>query len=118
MLSYGNTNSAALALFMALHLSAPSELQWLIFDDPVQSMDDIHVANFAAIIRQLAFVHHRQVVIAIHQPELFDYLSLALAPSDATQSLVRVTLDRGAGTTVANVDRVVYAEEPLLSRVT
>lgn len=117
MLSYGNTNSAALALFMSLHLSAPSELRWLIFDDPVQSMDDIHVANFAAIIRQLAFVHGRQVVIAIHQPELFDYLSLALAPSEATQSLVRVTLDRGAGTTVAQVDRVEYAEEPLLHRV-
>ncbi|GGJ73287.1 AAA family ATPase [Glutamicibacter ardleyensis] len=117
MLSYGNTNSAALALFMALHLSAPSELQWLIFDDPVQSMDDIHVANFAAIIRQLAFVHQRQVVIAIHQPELLDYLSLALAPSDATQSLVRVTLDRGAGTTVAHVDRVEYAEESILERV-
>lgn len=118
MLSYGNTNSAALALFMALHLSAPSELRWLVFDDPVQSMDDIHVANFAAIVRQLAFVHHRQVVIAIHQPELFDYLSLALAPSDVTQSLVRVTLDRGAGTTVANVDRVEYREEPLLRRGT
>lgn len=118
MLSYGNTNSAALALFMALHLSAPSELQWLIFDDPVQSMDDIHVANFAAIIRQLAFVHQRQVVIAIHQPELFDYLSLALAPSDATQSLVRVTLDRGAGVTDARVDRVEYEEEPLLHRAT
>lgn len=118
MLSYGNTNSAALALFMALHLSAPSDLRWLIFDDPVQSMDDIHVANFAAIIRQLAFVHQRQVVIAIHQPELFDYLSLALAPSDATQSLVRVSLDRGTGTTVAQVDRVEYAEEPLLRRLT
>lgn len=118
MLSYGNTNSAALALFMALHLSSPSELRWLVFDDPVQSMDDIHVANFAAIVRQLAFVHHRQVVIAIHQPELFDYLSLALAPSNAAQSLVRVKLDRGAGTTAALVDRVEYAEEPSLHRVT
>lgn len=117
MLSYGNTNSAALSLFMALHLSAPSELKWLIFDDPVQSMDDIHVANFAAIVRQLAFVHQRQVVIAIHQPELFDYLSLALAPSDTTQSLVRITLDRGAGATSAHIDRVEYTEEPLLNKL-
>ncbi|WP_181137701.1 AAA family ATPase [Rathayibacter sp. AY1D2] len=114
MLSYGNTNSAALALFMALHLSAPSELRWLVFDDPVQSMDDIHVANFAAIVRQLAFVHDRQVIIAIHQPELFDYLSLALAPSHPAQSLVRITLDRGTGTTVADIDRVEYVDEPSL----
>jgi exonuclease SbcC len=117
MLSYGNTNSAALALFMALNLSAPSELQWLVFDDPVQSMDDIHVANFAAIVRQLAFVHKRQIVIAIHQPELFEYLSLELAPSDSSQSLVRVSLDRGAGTTNVTVDRVEYAEEQPLQRL-
>ncbi|MGO4435826.1 hypothetical protein AB4Y88_21840, partial [Paenarthrobacter sp. RAF9] len=114
MLSYGNANSAALALFMALHLSAPSDLPWLILDDPVQSMDDIHVANFAAIIRQLAFVHQRQVVIAIHQPELFDYLSLALAPSETGQTLVRVTLDRGAGETTAHIERVEHVEEPIL----
>jgi hypothetical protein len=116
MLSYGNTNSAALALFMALHLSAPPELPWLIFDDPVQSMDDIHVANFAAIVRQLAFVHGRQVVIAVHQPELFDYLALELAPSASAHSLVRVTLDRGSGTTVADVERLSYAKEPSLHR--
>lgn len=114
MLSYGNTNSAALALFMALHLSAPPELPWLIFDDPVQSMDDIHVANFATIVRQLAFVHGRQVVIAVHQPELFDYLALELAPSARAHSLVRVTLDRGSGVTVADVERVSYAKEPSL----
>lgn len=116
MLSYGNTNSAALALFMALHLSAPPELPWLIFDDPVQSMDDIHVANFAAIVRQLAFVHGRQVVIAVHQPELFEYLALELAPSASAHSLVRVTLDRGSGTTVADVERLSYAKEPSLHR--
>lgn len=114
MLSYGNTNSAALALFMALHLSAPSELPWLIFDDPVQSMDDIHVANFAAIIRQLAYVHGRQVVIAVHQPELYEYLSLSLAPSDANHSLVGVTLDRGTGATTHSIDRVEFAEETRL----
>lgn len=116
MLSYGNTNSAALALFMALHLSAPPELPWLIFDDPVQSMDDIHVANFAAIVRQLAFVHGRQVVIAVHQPELFEYLALELAPSASAHSLVRITLDRGSGMTVADVERVSYAKEPSLHR--
>ncbi|WP_164990398.1 AAA family ATPase [Agromyces albus] len=114
MLSYGNTNSAALALFMALHLSAPPQLPWLIFDDPVQSMDEIHVANFAAIVRQLAFVHERQVVIAIHQPELFDYLALELAPSTSDHSLVRATLDRGAGTTSARIERIDYAPESVL----
>lgn len=114
MLSYGNTNTAALSLFMALHLSAPTQLPWLIFDDPVQSMDEIHIANFAAIVRQLAYAHGRQVVIAIHQPELFEYLSLELAPATSAQSLVRVALERGAGTTTTQVERVTYEKEPLL----
>lgn len=114
MLSYGNTNSAALSLFMALHLSGPSQLPWLIFDDPVQSMDDIHVSNFAAIVRQLAYVHNRQVLIAIHQRELFDYLSMELAPSAEGQSLVRLTLDRSGGTTELEIKRINYeAEAPL-----
>lgn len=111
MLSYGNTNSAALSLFMALHLSGPRQLPWLIFDDPVQSMDDIHISNFATIVRQLAYVHDRQVVIAIHQRELFDYLAMELAPSNEGQSLVRLTLDRSAGITELQVDRVAYESE-------
>lgn len=115
MLSYGNTNSAALALFMAVHLSAPAKLPWLIFDDPVQSMDDIHIANFAAIVRQLAFMHGRQVIIAIHQPELFEYLSLELAPSRPKQTLIKVQLERGDGVTRVSVDRVNHHHEQQLA---
>lgn len=111
MLSYGNTNSAALALFMAVHLSAPAKLPWLIFDDPVQSMDEIHISNFAAIVRQLAYTHDRQVIIAIHQPELFEYLSLELAPSRPRQSLVKVLLERGEATTRVSVDRIKHHQE-------
>jgi ABC-type molybdenum transport system ATPase subunit/photorepair protein PhrA len=28
----------------------PKELPWLILDDPVQSMDDVHIAHFAALL--------------------------------------------------------------------
>ena len=47
MLSTGNLNTAALTLFIALHLSVPMTLPWLIFDDPVQSMDDMHITHRA-----------------------------------------------------------------------
>ena len=47
MLSTGNLNTAALTLFIALHLSVPKTLPWLIFDDPVQSMDDMHITHTA-----------------------------------------------------------------------
>ena len=35
MLSAGNLNTAALTLFLALHLSINTRLPWLILDDPV-----------------------------------------------------------------------------------
>ena len=74
MLSAGNLNTAALTLFIALHLSVPNELPWLILDDPVQSMDDVHIAHFAALLRTLSKEHDRQIVIAVHDRQLFEYL--------------------------------------------
>ncbi len=114
MLSYGNTNTAALSLFISLHLSAPIALPWLIFDDPVQSMDDIHVANFATVVRQLSYSHGRQVVIAVHQQELFEYLALELAPATAEESLLKVSLNRRGEATVIHTERVHSQPEPSL----
>jgi DNA repair protein SbcC/Rad50 len=54
MLSAGNLNTAALTLFLPLHLSVSVQLPWLILDDPVQSMDEVHVSQFAALLRTLS----------------------------------------------------------------
>ena len=45
MLSAGNLNTAALTLFLALNLSVERRLPWILLDDPVQSMDEVHVAH-------------------------------------------------------------------------
>jgi exonuclease SbcC len=116
ILSYGNTNTAALSLFVALHLAAPSSIPWLIFDDPVQSMDDIHISNFATLVRQLAYTHRRQIVIAVHQRELFEYLSLELAPGSEHESLLKVGLDRHGQSTVIHTERVEFVPEPALAQ--
>jgi exonuclease SbcC len=78
MLSAGNLNTAALTLFLALHLSAEPRLPWLMLDDPVQSMDEVHVSQFAALLRTLTTRHGRRVVIAVHERPLFEYLALEL----------------------------------------
>ncbi|PZQ78232.1 DNA replication and repair protein RecF [Xylophilus ampelinus] len=96
MLSAGNLNTAALTLFLALHLSAKSRLPWLIIDDPVQSMDEVHISQFAALLRTLAKQHDRQVIIAVHEKPLFDYLTLELSPSFDGDTLVTVELGRSA----------------------
>lgn len=95
MLSAGNLNTAALTLFIALHLSVLKELPWLILDDPVQSMDDVHIAHFAALLRTLSKEHSRQVVIAVHDRQLFDYLRLELSPAFPEDSLLTLELSRG-----------------------
>jgi exonuclease SbcC len=95
MLSTANLNTAALTLFIALHLSVPKELPWLILDDPVQSMDDVHIAHFAALLRTLSKEHGRQVMISVHDRQLFEYLRLELSPAFVDDSLLTLELSRG-----------------------
>ena len=115
MLSAGNLNTAALTLFVALHLSVPTQLPWLILDDPVQSMDDVHIANFAALLRTLAKQHGRQVLIAVHDRQLFEYLRLELGPAFPEDSLLALELSRGANRdSLCISDRRTYHEETAL----
>lgn len=95
MLSAGNLNTAALTLFLSLHLSVRPKLPWLVIDDPVQSMDDVHIAQFAALLRTLKR-HGRQVIIAVHDRQLFDYLSLELSPTFNGDRLITVELGRNS----------------------
>jgi exonuclease SbcC len=96
MLSAGNLNTAALTLFLALHLSVPATLPLLIIDDPVQSMDEVHIAQFAALLRTLKAAN-RQVVIAVHERALFDYLTLELSPAFNGDQLITIELTRALG---------------------
>ena len=106
-------NTAALTLFIALHLAVEPRLPWLILDDPVQSMDDVHISNFAALLRTLSKEHDRQVLIAVHDRALFDYLSLELSPAFAGDELITVELDRSAeGRTRYETKRAGYVEWP------
>lgn len=115
MLSAGNLNTAALTLFTALHLSVPKELPWLILDDPVQSMDDVHIAHFAALLRTLSKEHGRQVMIAVHDRQLFEYLKLELSPAFSNDSLLTLELSRGPRRdTVCVSRRFSYKEETAL----
>jgi DNA repair protein SbcC/Rad50 len=115
MLSAGNLNTAALTLFIALHMSVPTSLPWLILDDPVQSMDDVHIAHFAALLRTLSKEHGRQVMIAVHDRQLFEYLRLELSPAFVDDSLITIELTRGARRdTICMSKRWAFQEETTL----
>ena len=118
MLSTGNLNTAALTLFMALHLSVPKTLPWLIFDDPVQSMDDMHITHFASLLRTLSKEHGRQVVISVHDRQLFEYLRLELSPAFVDDSLLTLELTRRARRdTLCISERLGFREETALRMV-
>jgi exonuclease SbcC len=116
MLSAGNLNTAALTLFLALHLSVEPRLPWLLLDDPVQSMDEVHIQQFAALLRTLAKRHARRIVIAVHERALFEYLSLELSASQPDDALVTVELSRShEGATVVRPSWLRYVPDRALT---
>jgi exonuclease SbcC len=112
MLSQGNLNTAALTLFLALHLSVPFRIPWLVLDDPVQSMDDVHIAQFAALLRSLSKGVGRQLVVTVHERALFDYLMLELSPAFPSDDLIAVEITRNfEGDAVATPRAFSYEED-------
>lgn len=112
MLSAGNLNTAALTLFLALHLSVKPRLPWLVIDDPVQSMDEVHIAQFAALLRTLSKQTQRQVIVAVHERSLFDYLALELSPAFEGDRLNIVELGRNAiGQTTSRWDARLFVAD-------
>ena len=115
MLSAGNLNTAALSLFIALHLAVEPVVPCLVFDDPVQAMDEVHVAQFAGLIRVLAKHHGRQVVIAVHDRELFEYLSLELSPAFQGDELITIELGTGSEDEDLRVNRLTWSPDPAIA---
>jgi exonuclease SbcC len=117
MLSAGNLNTAALTLFLALHLSVTPDLPWLVIDDPVQSMDEVHIAQFAALLRTLAKSKlQRQIVVAVHEKPLFDYLALEFSPAFQNDRLITIELSRSAdGQTLMNYQPHVWQPDKAIA---
>lgn len=115
MLSAGNLNTAALSLFLALHLAVEPVVPCLVFDDPVQAMDEVHVAQFAGLIRLLAKQNDRQVVIAVHERELFDYLALELSPAYEGDELITVELGERATEEDQGITRHIWTPDPAIA---
>lgn len=116
MLSAGNLNTAALTLFLALHLSVEPRLPCLVIDDPVQSMDEVHIAQFAALLRTFSKQMGRQVVIAVHERSLFDYLALELSPAFEGDRLNIIELGRNAvGQTTCHWDAKTFVEDKAIA---
>ena len=57
-------------------------------------MDELHIAQFAALLRTLAKSEGRQVILTVHERPLFEYLALELSPAFPGDKLITIELAR------------------------
>ncbi|MFJ2620147.1 AAA family ATPase [Glutamicibacter sp. NPDC087344] len=115
MLSAGNLNTAALSLFLALHLAVEPIVPCLVLDDPVQAMDEVHISQFAALIRLISKQNNRQVILAVHERELFDYLALELSPAFDGDELITIELGERATEEDEGITRHVWKPDAAIA---
>jgi exonuclease SbcC len=113
VLSTGNLNTAALSLFLALHLVEEPRHHILVLDDPIQSMDDVHVVQLASVLRAIVREAGRQLLIAVHERALYEYLCLELGPSRPTDALLAIELSRESeqGDVAVRHERRIWKED-------
>lgn len=112
VLSSGNLNTAALSLFLTLNLIEQSRHDVLVLDDPVQNMDDMHVIHLAEVLKSVVRESGRQIIVAVHERPLFEYLSLELAPTHSSHSLMTLELERNAQSFLSKIAPRRYEWQP------
>ena len=96
--SRGELNSCAIAFFLALATSHPSGLKFLVLDDPVQNMDEIHIEEFGNILKFMKDILGYQIVVALHDESVYQFFKRLLHPTRKGQSLISYSFeptDRG-----------------------
>lgn len=118
VMSQGELNAMALALFLPRAMAAESPFRFLVIDDPVQAMDPHKVDGLARLLSKLA--KDRQVVVFTHDARLEDALYRLQLPASVleiqreSQSVVRIEERAGAvKQAIKDALRVAYAETEL-----
>ncbi len=99
VMSQGELNSLALALFLPRAASEASPFRFLVLDDPVQAMDPNKVEGLAAVLADLA--RTRQVIVFSHD----DRLAQAARRLPDPPRILEVTRGGGSAVVVRNVQR-------------
>lgn len=76
--SSAQINILSFCIFMAKALNATDDkgnkVECMFIDDPIQAMDDINVLSVVDLLRNVAFVNNRQVVITTHDRNFYELL--------------------------------------------
>jgi exonuclease SbcC len=110
--SHGELNAAALAFFLALATVQPGHLGVLLLDDPIQSMDELHIGELAKILKVLKDQLGWQLLIGFHEESVFRYFKRELFPSRPDQSLRSYVFEASpAGSTVVEDEKLIFSPE-------
>ncbi len=83
VMSQGEINALALALFLPRATRPESPFRFVVVDDPVQSMDPAKVDGLARLLGQVAA--DRQVVVFTHDPRLVDAVERGRVPATVVE---------------------------------
>jgi exonuclease SbcC len=79
-------------------------------------MDEVHISQFAALLRTLSKRSGRRIVIAIHERSLYEYLALELSPAFPEDKLITIELGRNAsGGTIAKATHHIWQDDKAIS---
>lgn len=83
-LSTSQANAMAVTVFLAFNLGlAPTALQTVVLDDPLQNLDDVHLLGLVDLLRRIAA--HRQLVVTTHDRHFGALLARKLRPLDVSR---------------------------------
>jgi len=68
-LSESKLNALGLSVKLANNVSTSTPFNFLVVDDPVQSLDDDHSTKFTEIIRSIIEDHQKQIILLSHSQE-------------------------------------------------
>jgi ABC-type lipoprotein export system ATPase subunit len=99
VMSQGELQALALAIFIPRATSADSPFRFLVLDDPIQAMDPSKIDGFLQVLTKLA--ENRQVVVFTHD----DRLPSAIRRSRAPARIVEVMRGASSAVTVTESSR-------------
>lgn len=99
VMSQGEQNAVALALFLPRATSVKSPFRFVVLDDPIQAMDPAKIDGFVRILTDIARTH--QVVVFSHD----DRLASVVRQTGVNARLIEVIRESGSKVTMRpNVD--------------
>lgn len=99
VMSQGEQNAVALALFLPRATSVKSPFRFVVLDDPIQAMDPAKIDGFVRILTEIARTH--QVIVFSHD----DRLASVIRQTGVNACLVEVIREAGSKVAVRpNVD--------------